>query len=71
MDASVPVIRDPDRSPDSSTLRRWFSRLHELRMLLVCALCRVSPGPLSVLPTSVALDWMTIGRILHSEARSP
>ena len=70
VDAAVPVIRDPDRSPDCSTLRRWFSRLHELRMLLVCALWRVA-GPCSAPPTSVALDWMTIGRILHAEARSP
>jgi hypothetical protein len=40
-------------------------------MLLACALWRISGEPVSTLPTIVALDWMTIGRILHAEARSP
>lgn len=71
LEASVPVIRDPDRSPDSSTLRRWFSRLCTLRTLLAYALSRIRIGDASVLPTTFALDWMTIGRILHAEARSP
>ena len=71
LEASVPVIRDPDRSPDSSTLRRWFSRLCTLRTLLAYALSRIRIGHASVLPTTFALDWMTIGRILHAEARSP
>jgi hypothetical protein len=65
-EGSIPIVRDPDRSPDVSTLRRWFSQLRVLRMLLGCALWRIAK-----LPTSVALDWMMIGRILHAEARSP
>jgi len=71
VEASVPVVKDPDRSPDCSTLRRWFSRLCALRTLLACALSRISAGTYSALPTSVALDWTTIGRILRPEARSP
>jgi hypothetical protein len=71
VEASVPTIRDPDRSPDSSTLRRWFARLCALRTLLTWGLLRIRSGYVSVLPTSVALDWITIGRILHGEARSP
>ena len=70
-EASVPVIRDPDRSPDGSTLRRWFSRLCALRTQLADALLRVSDEFRAALPTSLALDWMTIGRILQAEARSP
>jgi hypothetical protein len=66
VESSAPLIRDPDRSPDTSTLRRWFSELRVLRALLGCALWRIS-----ALPTSVALDWMSVGRILHAEARSP
>jgi hypothetical protein len=65
-EGSVPVVRDPDRSPDVSTLRRWFSQLRVLRTLIGCALWRIT-----TLPTSVALDWPTIGSILHAEARSP
>jgi hypothetical protein len=71
VEASVPVIRHPDRSPDNSTLRRWFSQLCALRMLLACALCRIGIRHVSALPTSIALDWMKIGRILRAEARSP
>jgi len=71
VEASVPVIRHPDRSPDYSTLRRWFSQLCALRMLLACALWRIGTGHVSGLPTSIALDWMKIGRILRGEARSP
>ncbi len=71
VEASIPMVRDPNRSPDSSTLRYWFSRLCALRTLLTCALWRIRVEGVSALPTSVALDWMTIGRILHREARSP
>jgi hypothetical protein len=65
-EGSVPLVRDPDRSPGVPALRRWFSQLCALRTLLACALWRIPP-----LPTSLALDWISIGRILHPEARSP
>jgi hypothetical protein len=40
-------------------------------MLLACALWRIGTVHVSALPTSIALDWMKIRRILHAEARSP
>ena len=61
--------KDPSRSPDPSTLRRWAQR----RLLSVC--CWVKAGVIGAhflrAPTILAWDLDAVCRILPSEARSP
>ena len=70
---SAPETKDPNRVPDSATLRRWAVR----RLLsLFCVVKNFwiclprSPIFLSA-PTILAWDWIAARRNLHLEANSP
>jgi len=69
VEQSAPHCKDPSRSADPSTLRRWAHR----RLLSVC--CWVKAGAIGVrflrAPTIVAWDLAMLCRILPIEARSP
>jgi Domain of unknown function (DUF6431) len=69
VEQAAPHCKDPSRSPDPSTLRRWAQR----RLLSVC--CWVKAGAIGAYflqaPTIVAWDLSTLCRILSIEARSP
>jgi hypothetical protein len=69
VEQAAPHCKDPSRSPDPSTLRRWVQR----RLLSVR--CWVKAGAavehLSRLPTILAWDLGAVCRILPIEARSP
>src|SRR5450432_3892367 len=66
---AAPHCKDPARSPDPSTLRRWAHR----RLLSVC--CWVKVGAIGKhlfqIPTIVAWDLSALCRILPIEASSP
>ena len=69
----TPQTKDPDRSPDPATQRRWACR----RVLSLCCCltafwqwwpaCRSFWRP----PTILAWDWAAVARNLHLEANSP
>ena len=69
VEQAAPHCKDPSRSPDPSTLRRWAQR----RLLSVC--CWVKTGAIGAYflcaPTIVAWDLSVLCRILPIEARSP
>jgi hypothetical protein len=69
VEQAAPHCKDPSRSPDPSTLRRWAHR----RLFSVwCWLKTGAMGeyPLQA-PTIAAFDLSAICRILPFEARSP
>jgi hypothetical protein len=69
VEQAAPHCKDPSRSPDPSTLRRWAHR----RLLSVC--CWLKAGAIANYflrtPTIVAWDLGALCRILPIEARSP
>jgi hypothetical protein len=69
VEQAAPHCKDPSRSPDPSSLRRWAQR----RLLSVC--CWVQAGAMGEhflrTPTIVAWDLGAVCRILSFEARSP
>jgi hypothetical protein len=69
VEQAAPHCKDPSRSPDPCTLRRWTWR----RFLSVC--CWVTTGALGVhflrAPTILAWDLGALCRILPIEVRSP
>ena len=69
VEQAAPHCKDPSRSPDPSTLRRWAHR----RLISVC--CWVKAGPIDKYflwtPTILAWDLGALCRILPIEARSP
>jgi hypothetical protein len=69
VEQAPPHCKDPSRSPDPSTLRRWAQR----RLLSVC--CWVKGGAIGQrflrAPTILAWDLSAVCRILPIEARSP
>jgi hypothetical protein len=69
VEQAAPHCKDPSRSPDPSTLRRWAHR----RLLSVC--CWLKAGAIAEYffrpPTIVAWDLDALCRILPIEARSP
>ena len=69
VEQAVPHCKDPSRSPDPSTLRRWAQR----RLLSVCCWVKAGAVGLHLLrsPTLVAWDLNAVCRILPLEARSP
>jgi hypothetical protein len=67
---SVPDVRDPDRLPDPSTVRRWCRRLFLLAILLSNMLWLGGGGNTLRSPTILAWDWSAISRILPVEANS-
>jgi hypothetical protein len=69
IEQAAPQCKDPARSPDPSTLRRWAQR----RLLSVC--CWVKAGAVGLqfllVPTIAAWDLNAVCRILPIEASSP
>jgi len=69
VEQAAPHCKDPSRSPDPSTLRRWTNR----RLLSVR--CWLNAGAIGqhflLAPTIVAWDLGALCRILPIEARSP
>ena len=69
VEQAAPHCKDPSRSPDPSTLRRWALR----RLLSLC--CWVKAGAIGAhflrAPTILAWDLGAVCRILPVEARSP
>ena len=69
VEQAAPHCKDPSRSPDPSTLRRWAQR----RVLSVC--CWLKAGAIGqhflAAPTIVAWDLGALCRILPIEAKSP
>ena len=69
VEQAAPHCKDPSRSPDPSTLRRWAQR----RLLCVC--CWIKAGAIGErllrAPTIVAWDFNAVCRILPIEASSP
>jgi hypothetical protein len=69
IEQAAPHCKDPSRSPDPSTLRRWAHR----RLLAVYSWVKTGAIDMHFLraPTIVAWDLGTLCRILPFEARSP
>ena len=69
VEQAAPHCKDPSRSPDPSTLRRWAHR----RLLSVCSWVRAGATREHFLwaPTIVAWDLSALCRILPFEANSP
>ena len=69
VEQAAPHCKDPSRSPDPSTLRRWAQR----RLLSVCCWLRARAigGHFFRAPTILAWDLGAVCRILPIEARSP
>ena len=69
LEQAAPHCKDPSRSPDPATLRRWALRR------LLSLWCWVKAGAIGahflVAPTIVAWDLIALCRILPFEARSP
>jgi hypothetical protein len=69
VEQAVPDCKDPSRSPDPSTVRRWALR----RLLSVW--CWVKSGTMGEhflrAPTILAWDLSAVCRILLLEAKSP
>ena len=67
---SVPNIKEPDRLPDPSTVRRWAEQLFYLGVLLTFKLWQAAGWSISGPPTILAWDWMAIRLILPVEVNS-
>ena len=69
VEQAAPDCKDPSRSPDPSTLRRWAQRR------LLCVFLWVKAGAVGQhflrAPTILAWDFGALCRILPIEARSP
>ena len=69
LEQAAPDCRDPSRSPDPSTLRRWVRR--RILSLGCCLKAAILTQPFFRLPTMLAWDLSVLCRILPVEARSP
>jgi hypothetical protein len=67
VERSAPHCKDPSRSPDPSTLRRWAHR----RLFTLWCWLRCEAVHFFRSPTIVAWDFIAFCRILPIEARSP
>jgi hypothetical protein len=69
---SALIVRDPDRLPDPSTLRRWTARrLISLWFSLCAGLWKALGWGFLNAPTILAWDFLAACRILRLEASSP
>jgi hypothetical protein len=66
---AAPHCKDPSRSPDASTVRRWAQR--RLSSLWCWLLAGATDPHFLQTPTIVAWDLGALCRILPIEARSP
>jgi hypothetical protein len=69
LEQAAPHCRNPSRSPDPSTLRRWVQ--HRLLSLACWLRTGVFSDPFLRSPTILAWDLAALCRILPIEARSP
>jgi hypothetical protein len=67
VEQAAPHCKDPNRLPDSSTVRRWVKR----RLLSMWCWMMTGGERFSRSPTILAWDLGTLCRILPIEARSP
>jgi len=69
VEQAVPYCKDPNRLPDSSTVRRWAQQ----RLLTLWCWIKVGAhgGDFLRTPTILAWDLGALCRILPIEARSP
>lgn len=68
----APHVKDPNRLPDSSTLRRWaMRRLLSLWSWIRSGFWRVLGRSFLSAPTILAWDFLAVGRILLREAKDP
>jgi hypothetical protein len=66
LEEAAPALANPDRSPDASTLRRWFQRRIDSwhRWLRILRRLGLWLQP----PTILAWDWQAAARILVPES---
>jgi hypothetical protein len=69
VEQATPQCKDPSRSPDASTVRRWAHR--RLTSLWCWLFAGTSGRQFLRAPTIVAWDLAVFHRILPFEARSP
>jgi len=67
---SVPNTQEPNKMPDSSTVRRWTAQLFSLWILLATRLGSVAGYQILGPSTILAWDWSAVRRILPREANS-
>lgn len=68
----VPHIKDPNRLPDPSTLRRWaVHRVVSLWFWIHSRFWQVLGWKFFSVPTILAWDVLAVGRILRLEAKGP
>jgi hypothetical protein len=69
---SAPIVKDPDRLPDPSTLRQWAARrLISLWSSLYAGLWKALGWSFLNTPTILAWDFLAACRILRLEASTP
>jgi hypothetical protein len=72
LEQSAPIVRDPDRLPDPSTLRRWAARrLISVWFSLQAGLWKVLGWSFFRVPTILTWDFPAACRILRLEASTP
>jgi Domain of unknown function (DUF6431) len=69
-EASVPDTQEPNKMPDSSTVRRWAAQLFCFWILLGTRLWREAGCQILGPSTILAWDWTVVRRILPVEANS-
>lgn len=67
---SVPNIKEPDRLPDPSTVRRWAGQLFCLGVLLAIRIWQMAGWNIFGPPTILAWDWNAIRLTLPLEVNS-
>jgi len=67
---SVPNIKEPDRLPDPSTVRRWAGQLFCLGVLLASRIWQMAGWNIFGPPTILAWDWNAIRLTLPLEVNS-
>ena len=67
---SVPHTKEPNKMPDSSTVRRWAKPLLGLWILLAARLWRTTGYQIFDSSTILAWDWNAVRRILPWEVNS-
>ena len=67
---SVPSTQEPNKMPDSSTVRRWTAQLFSLWILLATRLGSAAGYQILGPSTILAWDWSAVRRILSAEPNS-